>query len=180
MKLFTQGLLSILIVFYSCTETNVDTTKAFNFFDSVNYQIGLNHAQQQSFIDQLNEAILSVRENKIASVDTKELEDLLRISTSINFRKVENIENLSEIDTDIKFKHKALEYYRTFNIAYKNEIPRVIKILALQTEDRFDRSKDLLFPKLKLIKEKEIEMVDSQKKFRAKYERIRKLQTRIK
>lgn len=180
MKLFTQSLLSTLILFYSCTQTKVDTTKAFNFFDSLNYQIGLNHLQQQSFIDQLNKAIISVSEDKTATVDTKKLAALLKISTSINFRKVEDIEDLSETDTDIRFKYKALEYYRIFNSAYKNEIPEVIKILALQTEDRFDRSKDLLFPKLKLIKEKEIEMVDAQKKFRAKYDRIKKLQTSIK
>ena len=56
----------------------MDTQKALIFYDSVNYQIGLKVAQQQKCIDKLSEAILIVKENDDALIDTKYLKVLFK------------------------------------------------------------------------------------------------------
>lgn len=171
--------LFFFVSFSSCTQEKVDIQKALEFYEAINYQIGLKVAQQQKCIDELTKAILIVKENDDSLINTKGLEVLLKISTSINFAKKNSIENLTEFDTEINLKKKALDYYTSFIGAYKNEFPQLIHILSVPGKDRFERLHNLIFSKLKLIKEKEIVLKNAQEKFRAKYKRIKKLQTRI-
>lgn len=168
--------LSLFIFLCSCGQTKVDTKKAFDFYDAVNAQISLNRPAQQKFIDKLTIAILAVKENNNAAIDTKELLILLEYSKSKNIEREKNIEGLVEFDNDINFKSKTLDYVKAFNHAYQYEFPKIIEIFADNKDNRFERAKDLLFPKLQLIKGKELEMKSSQNNFKTKYEELRKSQ----
>jgi hypothetical protein len=164
--------LLLLLFFGSCKQSKVESRKALKFYDDVNAQILLNRAVQQNFIDQLTSAILAIKENKDTILDNKELLILLKDCESKNIIREKNIELLTEVDNSIDLKKYTLNYVRTFNDAYQNEFPKVIRIMAENTEDRFERAKELLFPQLQLIKERETEMINAQNIFHSKYETV--------
>lgn len=176
MRNSTSLTLLLLISFSSCGQTKADPKKAFEFYDAVNIQIALNKPTQQKFIDKMTMAILAVKENSAAAIDTKELLSLLKYSASKNLEREKNIENLVEVDDDINFKKKTLDYVKTFNDAYQNEFLVVIQIFADAKDNKFERAKDLLFSKLQLIKTKELEMKSSRITFKTKYEELSKSQ----
>lgn len=165
-------LVSLLLVLFfgACKQSKVESRKALKFYDDVNAQILLNRAVQQNFIDQLTSAILAIKENKDTIIDNKELLILLKDCESKNIIREKNIELLTEVDNNIDLKKNTLNYVRTFNDAYQNEFPKVIRIMAENREDRFERAKELLFPQLQLIKERETEMINAQNIFYSKYE----------
>lgn len=167
-------LIPLLLVLFlgSCKQSKVESRKALKFYDDVNAQILLNRAVQQNFIDQLTSAILAIKENKDTIIDNKELLILLKDCESKNIIREKNIELLTEVDNSIDLKKYTLNYVRTFNDAYQNEFPKVIRIMAENREDRFERARELLFPQLQLIKERETEMKNAQNIFYSKYETI--------
>ncbi|MEI9958454.1 MAG: hypothetical protein WDM90_19600 [Ferruginibacter sp.] len=166
------------MLFYSCGQTKVDTKKAFAFFDAVNAQITLNKANQQKFIDTLTAALLSLKENPNAIIDTKELQLLLEQSKAIAIEKEKNIGELVEVDNDIIYKQKTLDYVKAFNDAYQNEFPKCIQILVGEKDGRLEAAGKLIYPKLKSIKEKEIEMKSAQNTFETKYVELSKAKGR--
>lgn len=163
---------SLLLFLSSCKQSKVESRKALKFYDDVNAQILLNRAVQQKFIDQLTSAILAIKENKDTIIDNKELLILLKDCESKNIIREKNIELLTEVDNSIDLKKYTLNYVRTFNDAYQNEFPKVIRIMAENRDDRFERAKELLFPQLQLIKERETEMINAQNIFYSKYETV--------
>jgi len=168
----------LLVLLYSCGQTKVDTKKAFAFFDAVNAQIILNKPEQQKFIDKLTAALLEVKENSKALIDTKELQSLLEYSKTKNIEREKNIEKLIEVDNDISYKQKTMDYVKAFNDAYQNEFPKCIQILVGEKDGRLETAGKLIYPKLKLIKEKEIEMKSAQNAFETKYEELSKVKGR--
>lgn len=164
--------LLLVLFFGACKQSKVESRKALKFYDDVNTQILLNKAVQQKFIDQLTSAILAIKENKDTILDNKELLILLKDCESKNIIREKNIELLTEVDNSIDLKKNTLNYVRTFNDAYQNEFPKVIRIMAENREDRFERAKELLFPQLQLIKERETEMINAQNIFYSKYETV--------
>ena len=169
MKNFTTIILSILILFSSWGQIKIDKKKANSFFKAVNYQIDLNKPDQQEFINKLFFALSLVKENSDTIINTEDLQVLYESSKAKNIVRQANIEMLTEIDTQINYKNKVLDYIKTFNEAYENEFPRTIQILKEHTEDRFERTKIFLYPKLQMIKSKEIALTSSQREFRSKY-----------
>lgn len=167
-------LVPLLLVLFlgACKQSKVESRKALKFYDDVNAQILHNKTVQQNFIDQLTSAILAIKENKDTILDNKELLILLKDCESKNIIREKNIELLTEVDNSIDLKKYTLNYVRTFNDAYQNEFPKVLRIMAENRDDRFERAKELLFPQLQLIKERETEMINAQNIFYSKYETV--------
>jgi len=151
-----------------------DSKKAFEFYDSVNKQIALGKPKQQEFIDKLTTSLLTIRENKNAIIDTKELQALFDLAKTTNEERQRNLEMISEFDTDLNYKGFVMDYFKSYNGLYQDEIPKAIKIFGEKSEDRFERVGNLLMPKLKLTKQKELALKQAQSDFKAKYEALNK------
>lgn len=172
MKISTPLVALLFLLLSSCKQSYVDTDKAYEFYETLTNQIAVNSPVQQEFIDKLNHAILKVKEKNDAIIDTKELTQLLEDSKSKNSENLRIVEGLVEFDEDLEFKGKTMEYLQAFSAAYQNEIPRVIHIFANAGENKYERAKDVLFPKLKVIKTKDRQMKKVQAAFKMKYEEL--------
>jgi hypothetical protein len=174
MRITTTLFFSVLIFLSSCAQTVKDSKKAFEFYDSVNKQIALGKPKQQEFIDKLTTSLLTIRENKNAIIDTKELQALFDLAKTTNEERQRNLEMISEFDTDLNYKEFVMDYFKSYNGLYQDEIPKAIKIFGEKSEDRFERVGNLLMPKLKLTKQKELALKQAQSDFKAKYEALNK------
>jgi hypothetical protein len=161
--LFTWTLLT------SCGQSRVETIQARAYFDSINFQINTNRDLQQSLIDNATVAILTVKEDKTATIDTKSLQQLLDSAKKKNFLRQQNIEKITEVDAEINYKGKVLDYVQHFNNLYDKEFKDFLVILNDKEQDRFAKGAAILMPKLKLIKEREIEFKNAQQAFKSKY-----------
>lgn len=171
MRILTFLILVTLISISACEQKRIDLKKAHAFYDSLNDEIGY-HQDQQIFIDKMTKALIAVKEDPNIIIDTKELLDLFEKAKANNILKQNNIEKLVEVDENINCKKKTLDYFNTFNITYQHEFPKTIQIFQGHSIFRFEKAKNLLYPKLELIKEKEIEMTNSRDEFKAKYEAL--------
>jgi hypothetical protein len=95
--------------------------------------------------------------------------NLLNSAKKNNLIREHNIEKITEVDKDINYKGKVLDYIRNFNSFYDHEFKNFLIILNDRQQDRFQIGSSLLAPKLKLIKAKEIEVKNAQEAFKAKY-----------
>lgn len=178
MKFTTTLFLSLIIFLSSCGQTVKDNKKAFEFYDLVNKQITLGKPKQQEFIDKLTASLLTIRDNKNAVINTKELQSLFDLAKASNEERQKNLENISEFDSDLKYKKMTMDYFRSYNGLYDNEMPKAIKLLGEQSEERFERVGNLLIPKLKIIKQKELALKQAQNDFKAKYETLSKSESK--
>jgi hypothetical protein len=161
--LFTWTLLT------SCGQNRVETIQARAYFDSINFQINANRDLQQSLIDKATVAILTIKEDKAATIDTKSLQQLLDSAKKRNILRLQNIEKITEVDAGINYKGKVLDYVQHFNNFYEKEFKDFLVILNDKEQDRFAKGAAILMPKLKLIKEREIEFKNAQQAFKSKY-----------
>ena len=136
----------------------------------VNKQIAFGRQAQQNFIDKLTSSLLAVKDDKNAVIDTKELESLFRVAKTKNIERQSNLDKIAEFDNDINYKGVTMEYFKSYNTLYEDEIPKAISIFGEKSEDRFERIGNLLMPKLTITKQKELALKQAQKEFEAKYE----------
>lgn len=176
MRITTLIFTSLLIFLSSCGQTNQDSKKAFEFYSLVNKQIALGRPEQQKFIDKLTSSLLTVKDNKKAVIDTKELQSLFDLAKTINFERQSNLEKISEFDTDLNYKSVTMEYFKSYNGFYQDEMPKAILVFGENSEDRFERLGKLLIPKLQITKQKELVLKQAQKDFEVKYEALSKSQ----
>lgn len=164
-------ILSLLLIFLSsCGQTKEDNKKAFEFFNLVNKQIALGKPEQQKFIDKITSSLLAIKDNKTSAINTKELQSLFDQAKAINIERQSKLEKIAEIDKNINYKDVTMEYFKSYNGLYQIEMSRIILVFGERSEDRFDRIKDLLIPKLQIIKQKELSLKQAQKDFKTKYE----------
>jgi hypothetical protein len=161
---------SLLIFLTSCGQTSKDSKKAFDFYSSVNKVIAFGKTGQQNFIDKLTYSILSVKENKNAIIDTNELKSLFEVAKTIIIERQSNLDKIVEFDNDINYKGVTMEYFKSFNTLYEDEMPKAISIFGEKSEDRFERITNLILPKLTITKQKELVLNQAQNDFEAKYE----------
>jgi len=162
----------------SCGQTKKDNKKAFEFYSLVNKQIALGRPEQQIFIDKLTASLLSVKDNKVAVIDTKELQSLFDLAKTVNFKRQTNLEKISEFDSDLNYKGITMEYFKSYNGLFQNEIPKAILIFGEKSEDRFERVANLILPKLKVTKQKELALKQAQIDFETKYKELSKSQAK--
>jgi len=176
MRITTLFFISLLIFLSSCGQTSKDSRKAFEFYDLVNKQIALGKPEQQKFIDKMTASLLAVRDDKNAVINTKELQSLFDSAKKINFERQNNLEKISEFDSEINYKSVTMEYFKSYNGLYQDEMPKAISIFGEKSEDRFERVGKLLIPKLQITKQKELALKQAQQDFKAKYENLSQAQ----
>jgi hypothetical protein len=169
MRKLVISVLFIGTLFTSCGQNRIETIQARAYYDSINFQINANRDLQQSLIDKATVAILTIKKDNTATIDTKSLQQLLDSAKKKNISRQHNIEKITEVDDDINYKGKVLDYVQHFNNFYDNEFKDFLVILNDKQQDRFTKGAALLMPKLKLIKEKEIEFKNAQEAFKSKY-----------
>ena len=170
MRITTLIFGALFIFLTSCGQTSKNTKKAFDFYSLVNKQIAFGRQAQQNFIDKLTSSLLAVKNNKNAVIDTKELESLFRVAKTKNIERQSNLDKIAEFDNDINYKGVTMEYFKSYNTFYEDEIPKAISIFGEKSEDRFEKIGNLLMPKLTITKQKELALKQAQKEFEAKYE----------
>jgi hypothetical protein len=178
MKITAALFISLSIFLSSCDQAVKDSKKAFEFYDLVNKQIALGIPKQQGFIDKLTSSLLTIRDNKNAVIDTKELQALFDLAKTTNEERQIDLEKISEFDTDLNYKSVTMDYFKSYNGLYQDEIPKAIKIFGEKSDDRFERVGNLLMPKLKITKQKELLLKQAQTDFKTKYETSSKSETR--
>lgn len=174
MRITTLIIASLLIFLTSSGQTNKDRKKAFNFYSLINKQIDFGKPDQQKFIDKLTSSLLTVRDNKNAVIDTKELESLFNAAKTKNIERQRNLDKIVEFDNDLNFKGVVMEYFKSYNELYEDEVPKAILIYGEKSGDRFERIGNLLIEKLRIIKQNELALKQAQKDFKAKYEETAK------
>ena len=125
--------------------------------------------EQQEFINQLTVAIVAVKDNNAYSVKTKELLQLLDSAKVTNDSRIKLLNNIKQVDDDIKFKDKSLYYAMLFDTAFNNEFKIAINILASNKENKFEIIKQQVYPTLLKIKEAEEAFKKADNEMQLKY-----------
>lgn len=112
---------------------------------------------------------MKVRDNKNAVVDTAVLQSLFEVAKMKNLERQRNLEKIAEFDTIVNYKTVVMSYFKSYNELYKIEIPESILLFGGKSEDRFEKVSNLVLPKLKIVKEKELNLKKAQETFKSKY-----------
>lgn len=140
-------------ILFSCTNDNSSNGgDEFGRVHSVNIAT---FKEQQDFINQLSVAIVAVKDNKAYNVNTKELLQLLDSAKVTNDSRINLLNNIKQVDNDIKFKDKSLYYAMLFDTAFNKEFKTAINILASNKENKFELIKQQVYPTILKIKEAE-------------------------
>ena len=100
-------------------------------------------------------------------VNTRELELSLDSAKSACETRISILNAADEIDEEIKYKAKALDFAYKVASLYKNEFPLLIKILNSKSTNRFDESQKLLLDKMEEMQKVMYECHDAGEAFRA-------------
>ena len=125
---------------------------------------------QQKFIDKTVESLNTIKNDKNASVDTKKLAVLLDGAKMANNSRLPIINRADEIDENIMYKEKVLKYVNLLNSLYDKEFEDYIKILDTQTEDRFEKSSQMLLPRLTELDKVGNACTEAGQQIRSKYD----------
>lgn len=169
MKIILLAFALSLQVLTSCGQANKESKRALEFYSLVNNQIAMGRSDQQNFIDNLTSCLLKVRDNKNAVVDTAVLQSLFEVAKMKNLERQRNLEKIAEFDTIVNYKTVVMSYFKSYNELYKIEIPESILLFGGKSEDRFEKVSNLVLPKLKIVKEKELNLKKAQETFKSKY-----------
>lgn len=150
-------------------EKSRDTLRARAFYDSLHQYTASNREMQQRLINRTAETLLTIKNDAYADIDVKGLHLLLDSALRSNKEVEQKIERLTEVDNEIDYKKKTLEYIRLFNNLYEREMKNYLLLLSLKGEDRYEKGAALMLPRLKEIKEKEEVYKAAQETFLARY-----------
>lgn len=160
-----------IIVFPSCKQPKTSVEKiiaARSYFDSITYQYKLTKALNQKIIDKATEIILIIKD-KTSTIDTKEIKFLIDSAKANNNSAIRNIEKITEIDEAIGYKSVVIEYLMLFSTFYNTELKDLLKLVEEKDEDAHTKGSKFMLPKLKMIKDKEFDFVNTREAFRVKY-----------
>lgn len=159
-----------VIVLSSCGgKHKTDIFLARSYFDSVKNEIDAGKKIQQKLINETAQIILSIKENAAFIVDTKSFRALLDSAQKANLETRQNIAKITEIDPQINYKGKVLEYMNQFNSFYDKEYKEFVVLLDQKLENRFEKLATLMASKLTLLKERETELENAKVAFNNKY-----------
>jgi hypothetical protein len=158
------------IVLSSCGEEHkTDIFLARSYFDSVKNEINAGKKMQQKLINETTQILLSIKEDSAFIVDTKSFQALLDSAKKANLETRQNIAKITEIDPQINYKGKVLEYMNQFNGLYDNEFKEFVVLLDQKLEGRFEKLATLMASKLRSLKERETELENAKVAFNNKY-----------
>lgn len=110
-----------------------------------------------------------MKNNPNAKIDTISFREYIGNAKLKNIQTINNIEKLHEIDEKINYKSKVLTHLMSINSLYDNKLQEFIKIINQDNKEKYIQAAIFLMPKLKLIKQKEIEYVTAKDIFKSKY-----------
>ncbi len=164
-------ILLLLAHLFSCTSKKPDTARAYSFYDSVNTQLELNRSFREKLMDTVEQMLSIIKGNEDAQFNTKPIHEHLEDVKVDNDQRRRNIVRIIEVDKEIGFKKKALDYIKTMNDFYEKEYEEFLNIVDETQGDRFKMASKILIPKLLEIKEKAREIAAAAQRFEAKYTR---------
>jgi len=171
MKISVLYIVWLFALLISCGQSKVNIGEAHEFYEAVNAELDKNTPVQQKFIDKLLVAIVAVnKENK--KVDIEELTTLYEQSKASCTSETKSIKALKEVDRGIGLKQAMIDYLKSLNEAFDNEFPKTIQMFGSDEPDKFEKAKRMLVPRLKLIKENQIELNIALSNFESKYEKL--------
>lgn len=158
-----------ILIFTSCEQQKVSTTRAMLFYDSINHQININRPKIQKFIDETTEAVYSLKNDKKAFINTREL--ILCLDTAKQMAKIRfsAISKITEVDYQINFKQRILNEERVLSGILNNEFEQCIKIFELPGEDKFEKCSSLIHPKLVELRKTLDDVRSAKVDFKKKY-----------
>jgi hypothetical protein len=166
---FFLFLTATITAFSSCSGTQ-DVEKVAESYGFIHSSFVFSKEAQQKFIDKAAEALNAVKYNKDAVIETKELNQLLDSARLANQSRLPMINAAEEMDDDIKYKAKVSYYVTLLDTLYNNQFKDFIKILDSKSEDRFDRSSQLLLAPLKELDKAGKACSEAGEQIRSKYE----------
>lgn len=169
MRNIVYMLLLILLVSNSCRNDNRKIISARSFYDSIQKEYSLNKAIQQPVLDSLTIIAIFMKSNPNEKIDTNSFKKYIEDAKLKNIQTISNIKKLYEIDEKINYKSKVLSHLMSINSLYDNELQEFIKILNQDNKEKYIQAAKFLFPKLKLIKQKENEYLAAKNIFNSKY-----------
>jgi hypothetical protein len=163
--------LCFIILLSSCvSENKAKKADAATFYATIQSALIFYHDEQQEFIDQSTRAIHEIRSG--IRPDTKELRALLDSAVDGNRSRYNMVVNATEVDPEIGYKEKMIDYINVFNSAYNNEFKEFITMLEsdISMKEREKHMEQQLKPKLLLIKEKEMAVREAKEQMLRKYD----------
>lgn len=171
MRNFKFKLLLLIVVGNSCQNNRQDITSARSFYDSIQKEYSLNWAIQQPVIDSLVKVGIDMKNDPSAKIDSITFKEYIENSKLKNQETISKIGKINEVDEEISLKSKVLEHLLSISYFYDNGIPEFIKILNQDNKEKYKEAATLLLPKLKVLKEKELEYASAKNIFNSKYSR---------
>jgi len=126
----------------SCASTKdrLNVTESYSLISS---SFQLSKDSRQKFIEKGSASLDIVKNDASAKVDTRELSILLDSSKAANQKSMAMI-NLAADINPVRYKEKALRYINLLNKLYNREFRKYIDVLAIQSDDRYERAYKLL------------------------------------
>lgn len=115
-----------LMLVASCSQ-KPDTNAVLDFYGKMQAAMLFYKDEQQNFINKTTDAINDLQYDRV--VDTKTLRLLLDTAKMAMQSRRETVDTLKEIDEEIGYKQKMINYIDTFSSAYNHEFPDFITML---------------------------------------------------
>lgn len=163
-------LLITTVALTSCGQNNnkIEDGQAIFFFNSINDDIDASVEVEQRLIDTATQIILTLKSDSLVSIDVKSFKILLDSAKAANQIAENKVKEKAEVDEEINYKQKAIDYLRLFDTLY-HEFGIFVNFLEQKQENRFSKAAALIVPTLKMIKEKELIFKDAKQSFKDKY-----------
>jgi hypothetical protein len=158
------------IVLSSCGgEHKTDIFLARSYFDSIKNELNAGKKMQQKLIDETTSIVLSIKDDSAFTVDINSFQALVDSAKKANRETLQNIAKITEIDPEINYKAKVMEYLTMFKSLYENEYKEFVVVVNQKGEDRFEKSTKVILSKLQAIKEHETGLENAKAAFNNKY-----------
>jgi hypothetical protein len=172
-RLFFLILVSFAVISNSC-KSNItkskDPSEIAKSYGIIYNSFIVTNETQNNFFGKAVELLGVIKNDKSALVNTRELELSLDSAKSACETRISILNAADEIDEEIKYKAKALDFAYKVASLYKNEFPLLIKILNSKSTNRFDESQKLLLDKMEEMQKVMYECHDAGEAFRQKYD----------
>lgn len=162
-------------LFYSCnskggsTNSQEDISKIAESYALIHASFRLLNKVQNNFFGKAADILEQIKYDKKAIADTRELEALLDSAKEANETQISIITVTGEPDPEIKYKEKALRYVNLLKGLYDNEFPQFITVLNSNIEDRYEKSRSVLYAKMKEMSNAMHDCSDAENQLREKY-----------
>jgi hypothetical protein len=160
-------IIAAIVLLGSCASTKdkLNITESYSLISS---SFQLSKDSWQKFIDKGSASLDIIKNNTSAKVDTKELGALLDSSKATNQKSMAMI-NLAADVNSIKYKEKALRYINLLNKLYSKEFQKYIDVLAIQSDDRYERAYKLLTSRQEQLSHLDKRFIDAADEVKEKY-----------